>query len=176
MTDLRPYQHDVVADFERERAAGKKRILMVAPTASGKTVIGAAIVKQAVADYKTVLVLAHRREIIGQTSGKLHDQDIAHGVIQAGSDHLVRPLERVQVASIQTLHARAVRSERMKLPDADLIWIDETHHCPAASYQKIIKAYPNAILLGTTATPCRGDGRGLGGIFETIIEARKSRH
>ena len=35
---------------------------------------------------------------------------------------------------------------------------------------KIIDAYPDAILLGLTATPCRGDGRGLGGIFEVIIE------
>jgi DNA repair protein RadD len=110
MTELRPYQHTVIADFERERAAGKRRILMVAPTASGKTVIGAAIIKQAIADYRDVLVLAHRREIIGQTSKKLHDQGIAHGIIQAGFDHLSRPMERVQVASIQTLTAR--RSHR----------------------------------------------------------------
>ena len=41
---------------------------------------------------------------------------------------------------------------------------------PAATYQKIIDAYPDAMLLGLTATPCRGDGRGLGGIFETMIE------
>jgi superfamily II DNA or RNA helicase len=50
------------------------------------------------------------------------------------------------------------------------LWIDECHHCPANTYRKIIEAYPNAVLLGTTATPCRGDGRGLGGIFEIIIE------
>jgi DNA repair protein RadD len=42
--------------------------------------------------------------------------------------------------------------------------------CPAETYRKIIDAYPDAILLGLTATPCRGDGRGLGGIFEVIIE------
>ena len=41
---------------------------------------------------------------------------------------------------------------------------------PAQTYRKIIDAYPNAIVLGLTATPCRGDGRGLGGIFSTIIE------
>ena len=58
----------------------------------------------------------------------------------------------------------------MELPPADLLVIDEAHHCPAATYQKIIDAYPDAMLLGLTATPCRGDGRGLGGIFETIIE------
>jgi superfamily II DNA or RNA helicase len=58
----------------------------------------------------------------------------------------------------------------MPLPPADLLWIDESHHCPAMTYKAIVDAYPRAILLGTTATPCRGDGRGLGGIFEALIE------
>jgi DNA repair protein RadD len=35
---------------------------------------------------------------------------------------------------------------------------------------RIINVYPDAIVLGLTATPCRGDSRGLGGIFQTIIE------
>jgi superfamily II DNA or RNA helicase len=58
----------------------------------------------------------------------------------------------------------------MDLPPADLLVIDECHHAPANTYRKIIEGYPNATLLGLTATPCRGDGRGLGGIFDTIIE------
>ena len=91
-----------------------------------------------------------------------------HGIIQAGFP--ARPLEDVQVASIQTLHRRAIHAETMDLPPADLLVIDEAHHCPANTYRKIIASYPEAILLGLTATPCRGDGRGLGGIFETIIE------
>ena len=81
-----------------------------------------------------------------------------------------RPLEVVQVAAVQTLTARAMRSERMAKPPADLLVIDEAHHCPANTYRAIIDAYPEALLLGLTATPCRGDGRGLGGIFETLIE------
>jgi superfamily II DNA or RNA helicase len=165
---LRPYQIEAVADFNRERAAGKRRIMLVAPTGSGKTIIATTIIKQYVDVWKNVLALSHRVEIISQTSAKLHDQNISHGIIKAGFSP--RPLERVQVASIQTLHARAVRSDRMDLPPADLLWIDEAHHVPAQSYQSIIEAYPNAILLGSTATPCRGDGRGLGGIFEVIIE------
>jgi DNA repair protein RadD len=58
----------------------------------------------------------------------------------------------------------------MTLPPADLLWIDEAHHCPAQTYRAIIDSYPDAILLGTTATPCRGDGRGLGGIFHEMVE------
>jgi DNA repair protein RadD len=168
MTELRPYQVEAVAAFNRESVAGRRRIMLVAPTGSGKTIIAAAIIKQEVDAFKNVLVLAHRREIISQTSAKLHDQNISHGIIQAKFPP--RPLERVQVASIQTLHRRAIQAESMPLPPADLLWIDEAHHCPAKTYRKIIAAYPDAILLGSTATPCRGDGRGLGGIFEIIIE------
>ena len=54
----------------------------------------------------------------------------------------------------------------MPLPPADLLIIDEAHHARAGTYKKVIAAYPNAIVIGLTATPCRGDGRGLGGIFE----------
>ena len=79
-------------------------------------------------------------------------------------------MRRVQVASIQTLWTRSQHSGKMDLPPADLVWIDECHHAPAMTYSKIIESYPDATLLGTTATPCRGDGRGLGGIFEAMIE------
>jgi superfamily II DNA or RNA helicase len=166
--NLRPYQDKVIEDFNREVAAGKRRIILVAPTGSGKTVVGSAIIKSVTERRRGVLVVAHRREIIQQTSDKLHDNGVPHGIILAGVEP--RPLEFVQVASIQTLWSRAVQRESMELPKADLLVLDEAHHCPARTYQKIVRAYPDAIVLGLTATPCRGDGRGLGGIFETIIE------
>ena len=101
-------------------------------------------------DRKRVLVLAHTREIIKQISAKLFEHGIEHGLIQAG--YMTRPFEPVQVASIQTLWARAVRGNRMELPAADLLIIDESHHCPATTYRKIIDAYPHAVLVGLTAT------------------------
>jgi DNA repair protein RadD len=81
---LRPYQTDFVAEFDRTVAAGTRRILGVAPTGGGKTVIFAEIIRCFVSRYKPVLVLTHRREIIGQTSKKLGDLDIPHGIIMAG--------------------------------------------------------------------------------------------
>jgi DNA repair protein RadD len=65
------------------------------------------------------------------------------------------------------------RSCKCEPPPADLLIVDEGHHCPAFTYREIIARYPDAILLGLTATPCRGDGRGLGGIFERLIESRQ---
>jgi len=171
MTALYRFQEDVLSRVHAAIAAGKKSIIVVAPTGAGKTWIGAALVRRKIEEHPLngVLVLAHRREIITQTSGKLYAHGIAHGIIQSGIKP--RPLEPVQVASVQTLYVRAMQSEKMDLPRAKLLVIDECHHAPAQSYRKIIDAYPDAVLIGLTATPCRGDGRGLGGIFKEIIEA-----
>jgi superfamily II DNA or RNA helicase len=165
---LRPYQEEVIADFERQVAAGHKSILIVAPTAAGKTVIFAEITRRYQSLGLRILVLAHRREIITQTDKKIAANGIRAGIIQAGTDP--RPLAAVQIASISTLWVRAFRSSTMLTPLADLIIIDEAHHAPARTYQKIVERYPSAILLGLTATPCRGDGRGLGGLFKVMLQ------
>ena len=99
---LRPYQVEIIAEFERKVAAGQRRIIIVMPTGSGKTVVAAEIARKAVSNNQRVLFLAHRREIISQTSCKLFDVDLEHGIIQAGFPP--RLTEPVQVASIQTLH------------------------------------------------------------------------
>jgi DNA repair protein RadD len=168
VTDLRPYQMAVVGECNDVVANGNRRPIVVAPTGAGKTVIAAAIIKGAAAKGRRVLVLGHTREIIKQSSLKLSGYQVEHGIIQAG---LFANLGlAVQVASIQTLWSRAMRTGRMPLPAADLLIIDEAHHCPAKTYRQIIESYPNAVLIGLTATPCRGDGRGLGGIFDVIVE------
>lgn len=165
---LRPYQLDLVSRVGEQVAAGRRRILLVLPTGGGKTVVAAQLIQESVHSGQRVLFLAHRRELIHQTSQKLHSVGIDHGVILAG--HPTRPGERVQVAAIATLHARAVRGSAMELPPADLVLIDEAHHVRARTYQQILNGYPQAVTLGLTATPCRGDGRGLGNAFETLVE------
>src|SRR3984893_5086057 len=162
---LRPYQVEIIAAFERTVAAGQRRLIIVMPTGAGKTVVAA----ESAPKHQRVLFLAHRREIVSQTCQKLFDVDLDHGIIQAGFPP--RLTEPVQVASIQTLHSRAIRGSRIALPEAKLIIVDECHHATAETWRKIIAAYPDATLLGMTATPCRGDGRGLGGIFDALIES-----
>jgi superfamily II DNA or RNA helicase len=97
MTPDYSFQVGVIAEAEHQLAAGEK-VLLVSPTGSGKTVMGTEIVKAAVARRESVLFLAHRREIISQTSQKLFKYGLRHGIIQSGFDP--RPLEPVQVASV----------------------------------------------------------------------------
>jgi superfamily II DNA or RNA helicase len=165
---LRQYQVEVIEQCRQQLAIGRNKICLVAPTASGKTIIAAEIIRRTVANEKQVLVLAHTREIIGQTSKKLFGFGIEHGIIAAeltrGSYHLV------QVASVQTYWSRVMRRKCMEPPPADLIVVDECHHIRAHTWLEIIKSYPGVPLIGLTATPCRGDGRGLGEVFDVIVE------
>lgn len=165
---LRDYQVDVIGRFETEVSAGRRRILLVMATGGGKTLVAASIISNATSEGQRVLFLAHRRELVQQTSRKLYDVGVDHGIVAAG--FAMRPGVPVQIASIATVQARAIRASSMELPPADLVVIDEAHHCRARSYQSIMQAYPSAIILGLTATPCRGDGRGLGSAFEAMVE------
>ena len=168
MIALHPFQQRAVAEIERSLEEGRRKLLFVAPTGSGKTVVASEIIKRATARHRTVLFLAHRREIITQTSAKLATNGVRHGIIMAGVDP--RPTEAVQVASIDTLLVRGVRSDAIRLPPADLLVFDEAHRARGRTREHLISLYPDASLLGLTATPCRGDGRGLGNVFDAMVE------
>jgi len=160
---LRPYQVDKISEARGLMAQGKKSICLVSPTGSGKTVICAYIIQSALAKSKRVLFLAHRRELIDQCAAKLRDLGIwDYNVVLSGHPHSRNPDAPVQIASIQTLIRRA-------FPPADLIAIDEAHHAASGSYQTLLKNYPDAYVLGLTATPERLDGKGLDSIFQDLL-------
>ena len=170
MSELRPYQVEVIDRVEQAVAVATRHILLVAPTGSGKTIILSEIIKRGVAASKRSVFVAHRDELLTQARDKLKGFGVNAGIIKAGRDKDVRPQALVQICGIQTLHARAVRAKTMELPPADILIIDEAHHCRAMTYQTLVRAYPDAILIGATATPCRGDGRGLGNVFDAMLE------
>ena len=166
--ELFPYQAALVAEIGALLASSVSRVLLQAATGAGKTVIAAELIKRAVAVRQPVVFIADRLELITQASKKLLRFDIDHGIIKAGFDmHLGK---KVQVASVQTLFARAVRNKKIDLPRADWVFIDEAHHVRAMTYMAIVKAYSAARIIGLTATPCRLDGRGLGNVFQALVQ------
>ena len=135
--ELRPYQVDVIERVRAEIAAGHRRILLVAPTGSGKTVIAGAMIAKTIARGHRAMFCAHRRELVQQAANKLDDIGFDAGVILPG--YPMRLEEPAQVASIASLHARAIRSAAIELPHADVVFVDEGHHAPAATYRRPLR-------------------------------------
>lgn len=161
MIQLRDYQIDMI---ERTREALKTNqcVVLQAPTGAGKTVVAAYMLEQAKKRGLTAMFLVHQNELIKQTSTSLWNYKIEHGFIVSGRGRSPAP---IQVASVMTLKNRLDQYD-----EPSLIIIDESHRALAASYLKIVEAYPNAKVVGLTATPQRTDGRGLGHLFQHIVK------
>lgn len=164
---LRDYQQ---RDANRLRAAfaqGARAVVYVLGTGGGKTYTFSHIAQNAVAKGNNVLILAHRRELIRQTSQSLRDIGVSHGVIAPRVPRMTQP---IQVASVHTLVRRMDRYNWRP----GLIIVDEAHHLvDGSTWGKIIEYYEGTPILGVTATPTRLDGRGLGreadGVFDTMV-------
>ncbi len=161
MFTLRDYQQDLIDQVFTAWAGGIEKLLLQLSTGGGKTIIFVAIASKFIARSERVLVVAHREELILQAAEKLAAvTGIEPGIIKAG----YKPTESfIQVGSIQTL------ARRKSYPDAQLVIVDEAHHASAASYCKLLNAYPDALVLGVTATPRREDGYGFRDVFEHLI-------
>lgn len=156
---LRDYQ---VRAIEATRAAyrdGKRKIILCLPTGAGKTVVMAAMIQKSTCP---VVFYVHRRELVKQAVARLAAWGIAAGVIAAGER---ASSARVQVASIPTVSARLKRGATV--PPAGLVFVDECQHARAGTWQEIIEAYP--LVIGASATPYRLDGRGLGELFDSLV-------
>ncbi|MDP2271275.1 MAG: DEAD/DEAH box helicase [Archangium sp.] len=162
---LDDYQIEAVEGARDELRRGGKRCLIVLPTGGGKTVVASEVIHRAMQRQSRVLFLAHRRELILQTSAKLTSFGVKHGIIMGSHPRALQHL--VQVASVQTL-----AHHRDLLAGVDLIFLDEAHHAAAGSYEDILSWFPKAVVVGLTATPWRLDGRGLADIFDCHVIPR----
>jgi superfamily II DNA or RNA helicase len=158
---LRDYQTTAIERIRNAYRDGFKAPLLVLPTGGGKTIVFNYIAQQTSARNKRVLILVHRVELLRQTIDKL---PVSCGIISP--EFTPDYTQAIQVASVQTLARRL--DKPMHAPD--LIIIDEAHHTAAGTWKKVLLAFPDARLLGVTATPCRSDGDGLNDFFDTLVE------
>ena len=172
-TTLRDYQQ-----LAKEKIFSKwncvDNILYQMPTGTGKTRLFTSIIRDINVwglrhniNYR-ILIIAHRSELIEQSSRSLDKYHIKHGVL-AGTMKDKRDLtQAIQVASIQTIIHPSNRCLIEGL-QFDFIIIDEAHHAVANSYQKLWKFCPNSKKLGVTATPWRMNNSGFAQIFDAYI-------
>lgn len=160
--ELRNYQFRAVCRVFEAWRNGSRRVCLQLPTGGGKTVIFAEIADRFLQHSKSALILVHRIELVQQAREKLAAATgLEIGAVMAGGK--VDPKYRVNVAMVQTL------SRRKHLPKADLVIVDEAHHSAAGTWAKLLDYYPQAYVLGVTATPCRNDGRGLKDNFDDLV-------
>ena len=167
MYQLRYYQEEAVAAVEREWAAGNKKTLIVLSTGAGKTICFSSVIARRVAAGEKVLVLAHRGELLDQAADKMKKACGIDSVLEKAESTAVGKDCSVVVASIQTLY----QDKRLQVYDKDYfgtIIIDEAHHCMSSTYQKVLKYFDSAKVLGVTATPDRNDKRNLGHYFDSM--------
>lgn len=161
---LRDYQSELVEDTRRLMREGKRKVVCVLPTGGGKSLICASVAKGVVERDKLGIIMAHRQELLDQLSVALDSFDVSHAMIEPGARRL--PRANMLVGSVQTL---ARRIPLIAAPD--FIFVDECHHAVrGGQYAKIIQAFPNALVMGLSASPARLDGRGLGEMFDGMAE------
>lgn len=161
---LRPYQEAAVSDACK--ALDKHgNTIVVAPTGAGKTIMLSALVGERYKDGKKILVMQHRDELVDQNKSKFErinpyiTTSIVNGTVKNWDGNTI-------FSMVQTISRERNLRDR---PKFDMIVVDESHHAAADTYLKVINAVkednPDAEVVGFTATPNRGDGKGLRSVF-----------
>ena len=154
--DLRDYQKSLILSVAKEFKAGKRAICCVLGCGGGKSVIQGTIAANANRKGNRVLFLVHRKELCEQ---------IRNTFTVCGVDWTLTDVGMVQTI---TRHID-------ELPKPDVIITDECHLSTAKTYTRIYDAFPDALRLGFTATPCRLGAGGLGSVYDSLIQGVSTR-
>lgn len=178
MTDKlrpRPYQEEAIAAVFSAWSGGMRRPAVVLPCGAGKTVVFAHLAARSMERTgQRALVIVNRDELCDQAMDKLHAiaPHLRIGKVKAGDDETEAD---VVVASVQTL-TRSARLERLLRSEETrpfgLVITDECHFAAARSYLTVLGAFPEAHHVGFTATLARGDGVGLGSVWDGVAYSK----
>ena len=160
---LHNFQSKIEYQVAREFDRGFSKILIQSPTGSGKTFMAASLIRDIYYNSEeTVVFTVARIELIDQMSKTLDLFNVPHATIKSGSPWNFS--ERIQIASIETLINNFLSWNKFKN-----VMVDECHHLPAPSWDKLFLQYEESNFFGFTATPLRLDGKSLEPYFETMI-------
>ncbi len=143
-----------ITNLKKILAAGEDRALLISATGTGKTYASAFAMREL--GFKRVLFLVHRGQLARQTKRayeKVFSKSVSMGVVGAGC--LEYDADYV-FATVQTLN-RDKHLFQYKKDEFDCIVLDEAHHVPAETYQKVMKHFTPRLWLGMTATPDKRD-------------------
>jgi DNA repair protein RadD len=163
MIRLRDYQQRAFSEVHRLWGSGVKSVCLVMPTGSGKTATAAEFAQHELTAGRRMVFSVHRRQLVDDVVKRFSSHLGSKNVGQWMAGEAPNPDRPAQVSIIQTLIARGVR------PPADMIVIDEAHRVQSSLYRDLLSAYPNARLLGITATPERADRKPLGDVFQELV-------
>ena len=153
---LRPYQQSILESIYQSFLDGNRRPLVTAPCGSGKTVIFTELARLTQAKGNRVVVLVHRRELLKQTLNTFQTANVN--------------LDLIEVHMAQT-YSRHLGEHQQP----DLIVTDECHMAAAKTWQRIYDHWPDAYVVGFSASPCRLDNKPLGAIFDDLITSVSTR-
>ena len=161
---LRPYQ-EIAVDDAATALDKHKNTIVVAPTGAGKTIMLSALVGKRFQVGNKVLVLQHRDELVRQNKTKFSrvNPDITTSIVDGNEKDWSGS---TIFSMVQTLSRE---NNLTNINHFDLVVVDESHHAVADTYMRIInkvKEANNSVeIVGFTATPNRGDKKGLKKVF-----------
>ncbi len=154
---LYDFQEAAVEQLRANIRAGVKNQVLCAPTGSGKTEMALHLISECYSRGKRAAFVVDRISLLDQTSARMDQYEIQHGVIQA-QHWRFRPWNRIQVASIQTI------ARRNWPEDLALIVVDECHAISQTVVKRILPR--ETVTIGLSATPFT---KGLGQYYDAVV-------
>ncbi|MBC5804268.1 MAG: DEAD/DEAH box helicase, partial [Candidatus Eremiobacteraeota bacterium] len=178
---LRPYQIAAQKAIVEERRRGFHAQLVSLATGLGKSVVIATLPELLeLRPSDVTLVVAHRDELIQQLVEKMKAQNADAVVGIEKAEAYAAENCNIIVATVQTLTGPRLNRFMLRFGRRIALFvIDEAHHAAAPTYRAILDKIqlkrPDALVIGFTATPQRGDGAQLVDIFPDIVYAMDAR-
>ena len=164
VTGVRSIEHIGIGEYFGFEVDGDNLYLLGDMTVTHNTAVASLIGAGLHRNAKRAIYLGHRTEIVFQLGAALRKVAVPFSYLTAAT--IGMPRASILVASMATLHRR---KERIPF-EPDLLFVDECQHSRSRTWEEVIHHFPKAKVVGLTATPCRLDGKGLGDVFDTLVE------